>query len=202
MTKTWFGKPASDLRDVDLLDYSSEHLAYEARLYVAALRLYDRANALDPAGPLVSVAARLATSAQLPENWALWATAMSQLETALIHARNLIEFLYPKWDLEGKSRRTGDTDIIAADFFAPGTWPGSIRPTWTPELNQLKERTSREVGHLTTWRISGVPPTKGHPYASFDALWQAFRSFAAAADPSRLHENVRDVARDLPSVLP
>ncbi|MEK7101033.1 MAG: hypothetical protein AAB921_02950 [Patescibacteria group bacterium] len=73
------------------------------------------------------------------------------LESFTLHLRNFINFFYPEKEF--------NTDIYAKDFFVPGEWK-SVVPPISPALETARKRANKEVGHLTTERISGVTKKK------------------------------------------
>ncbi len=78
------------------------------------------------------------------------------IESFAMHTRNLIDFLYPS--------QVRDTDVVAGHFCSPA----SLSPCFDNCPDNLKEarrRANKEVGHLTTDRISGAPPEKSWPVA-------------------------------------
>ena len=74
------------------------------------------------------------------------------IESYAIHLRNIITFLYPF------SRR--DTDVCANDFFIDKSSWLEVRPKISEILKTAKDRADKEVGHLTTSRLSGTPEKK------------------------------------------
>jgi hypothetical protein len=68
------------------------------------------------------------------------------LESFALHFRNLAEFLWP-------SKNPRRTDV-AIGHFTQGWSPNQPRP------DDLFDRVGREVGHLTTYRLSGDHPRK------------------------------------------
>jgi len=71
------------------------------------------------------------------------------LESFLIHARLLKDFLYSNNPHEG--------DVIAEDFFERNEKWISIWPELSSLLNRLKGRVGKEVAHLTYDRINVTP---------------------------------------------
>jgi len=73
------------------------------------------------------------------------------------HARNLIDFFYPRDTVK-------DNDVIAADYF-----PRGVLPSTFPSINDAqtlecaRRRADKELAHLTTARMSGAPPEKQWP---------------------------------------
>lgn len=75
------------------------------------------------------------------------------LESFLLHARCLFDFLYPSSD-------TRPDDVIADDFFQdPSVFRGKI-PTSLPIETYLKHRTGKEIAHLTYDRLKVTPEKK------------------------------------------
>ena len=77
------------------------------------------------------------------------------IETFALHFRNLAEFLWPnRISKKGNRRNPQPSDATV----------GCFTPRWTPAeppgLNDLIERVSREIGHLTTHRRTGSDPLK------------------------------------------
>lgn len=76
------------------------------------------------------------------------------LESFLIHARCLFDFLYPSSD-------TRPNDVIVDDFFDN---PNEFRkklPSSLPIESYLKYRTGKEIAHLTYDRLKVTPEKKG-----------------------------------------
>lgn len=75
------------------------------------------------------------------------------LETFLLHARCLIDFLYP-------DKNPRKDDVLADDFFPD---PAVLRSAIPPSLSIdtfLKQRTGKEVAHLTYARLDVTPEMK------------------------------------------
>jgi len=129
----------------------------------------------------------LPAPASLPNDLRGWTVRMALLEALVVHARVLINFLYPQ------SIRADD--IIAEDFFDdPRQWE-KIRPRLPDRLEGIRKRADKEVAHLTARRIAGTPPEKYHRAEDFAELWEVVRLFATHALPSRVHQNVMDLGR-------
>jgi len=87
------------------------------------------------------------------------------LETFLVHWRGLIEFFYS----DCKRKIKGKTDDARAWDFIEKSLLEKIRspePSW---LEKAKERTNKEIAHLTYSRYSGNPPTKDWCYKEMKA---------------------------------
>jgi hypothetical protein len=72
------------------------------------------------------------------------------LESFTIHLRNVITFLYPT-----DSKKP--TDVCAYHFFSPpnpGSWE-NICPVLSQSLENARKRAHKEIGHITTERITG-----------------------------------------------
>lgn len=112
----------------DLKKMASEHLSYEIEMFTATIGRMTRRN-LDT----------------LEKNVVL--------ESFLIHARCLFDFLYP-------SKETRDNDVIVDDFFEnPKEFRKKI-PDSLPIESYLKYRTGKEIAHLTYERLKVTPDKK------------------------------------------
>lgn len=74
------------------------------------------------------------------------------LETFLFHARNLMEFFY--YD------KKYPTDARAYDFLKDKAEWEKIKPKETDSIEKIKDRSGKEIAHLTYKRIYGTPPEK------------------------------------------
>lgn len=77
----------------------------------------------------------------------------AMLETFLLHARCLYDFLYPPKELR-------IDDVLADDFFDN---PDKLRSKIPPKLSissYLKSRTGKEIAHLTYGRLNVTPEEK------------------------------------------
>lgn len=101
---------------------SHEHISYEIQMFDFTARKLGQGN-LD-----------------LLENNAM-------LETFLIHARCLLDFLYPAATLR-------PDDVIADDFFDDPQVLHSALPKNLPMADFLRKRTGKEVAHLTYKRLN------------------------------------------------
>lgn len=75
------------------------------------------------------------------------------LETFLLHARCLLDFLYP-------SQSVRPDDVLAEDFFDDPSVLRKALPTSLPIATFLKSRTGKEVAHLTYGRLNITPTQK------------------------------------------
>lgn len=106
-----------------------------------------------------------------------------------MHFRNLALFL---WGPDKKS-----TDVLARHFAAQ--WAPPSKP---PGLDDLIDRVSREVAHLTTRRLSGRHKEKEwQPLACIRALLPALQAFVQQADAAKLSPNVSQEVGRLRSLL-
>ena len=175
--------------DKVLLDYSAEHLPYDAKLFIACAELSVRigrakAQAGLSGSPFTfSLHPRFAASCPVDPTTTQWAVDMAILEASLVHARGLIFFLY-----DNPAR---PDDVVASDYV----------PMWaaaqTPELTEMRRRVNKEVAHPTTQRISGTPPEKAYDSTAFFQLWNVFVDFVKLAPHNRLHEETRAVVRHI-----
>jgi hypothetical protein len=158
MTRT---PPSRPFDDSYLLDYSAEHLRYEFDMFTWLGRVCGN-PAVQIRGPSAEDASRL--------NNVL-------IEGFAVHIRNVLDFLYLD--------RPQATDVVAADFFSPGSWV-QIRPAISATLEGARVRANKEIAHLTTSRIAGSPPEKGWEFVALsDELRRVLRLFAARAMATR-----------------
>jgi hypothetical protein len=121
---------------VELRTYAEEHVAYEVQMFLEA------------------------ATTGLPAD-ASWFRKMQGIETFVLHLRNLAYFLHPHHFTPRGS------DIVATDFLPQANraqWEQSIAPS--EDLKDAKRRADKELAHLTTSRISGMPPSKS--WSTFD----------------------------------
>jgi len=106
---------------------------------------------------------------------------MIAIESFAIHLRNLITFLYPTKNPRG-------TDVYARDFFLePEKWEEVI----SKNLEDARDRASKEVGHLTTGRITGTPPGKEWLVKELtEEIVPILRSFCVRADKNKLDSSI------------
>lgn len=112
----------------DLKKMSYEHLSYEIEMFTATIGRISRGG-LDVVEKNV------------------------MLESFLIHARCLFDFLYP-------SKETRSNDVIADDYFSDSTEFRKKLPSSLPIESYLKRRTGKEVAHLTYDRLKITPEEK------------------------------------------
>ena len=154
------------LSDPELLAYSREHLRYELWMF---LRL---------GGYLPEIPTLRNEHEKVVYN--------ALIEAFVVHLRNLIGFLYPD--------RFTPFDVIAGDFFSdPNGWD-EIRPRISSTLQGARDRAHREIAHLTTARIAGMPPKKAWPLSSLiPEVKVLMRLFADHASPQRLHPLIKEL---------
>lgn len=115
------------------------------------------------------------------------------IESFVIHLRNLIAFLY--------SVRVQTKDIIAADYFRDANEWYTKRPPISRELRIARERSHKEIIHLTTERISGTPPQKGWPIPALLREIKALMGlFAALASTERMDPKIQTLIMQPPPV--
>jgi len=108
------------------------------------------------------------------------------VESYAIHLRNLITFLYPS-----SSR---DTDVCARDFFVEERSWEKIRPRLSDTLASAKIRADKEVGHLTTSRISGITSDKKWDIKGLtEELMPLITFFCKSADKVILGSSIEDL---------
>jgi len=102
------------------------------------------------------------------------------LESFVIHARNLLDFLYPKKNL-------WPDDVIAGDFFDdPKSWI-SERPSKSEKIASLHNRAGKEVAHLTYARLDVTPETKPWQFVEIaNEVVSVFDKFLAIVPLDRL----------------
>lgn len=113
------------------------------------------------------------------------------VETFAIHFRNLVGFLWPP--------APHSKDVYATHFAQshPSQWTG---PT-VPKPTELVNRASREVAHLTTYRLSGKPSIKDWDFADcIERLLPALEEFVQRADPAKVPTKLEQEVRALKGV--
>jgi len=151
--------------DEFLYGYSGDHVFYEVDLFLdlASLIAQGRIGSSD------SDAARILNNVVL--------------ESAVLHLRNLLEFLYCE-----KPRLT---DVVAADFL-DDEWT-TVRPDLTPSLEQAQRRSNKELAHLTSNRIAQGQDGRGWDIPALaNDLVAVLRVFAREASKRRLHPIVAE----------
>lgn len=161
---------ARPFSDAYLVTYSEEHVVYEFDMFLWLAQVCGSGARLWAPSP--ADAARLHNVL---------------IESIVVHLRNVIDFLYldkPK-----------ATDVVAADFFAPGAWEG-LRPAISVTLEAARVRANKEVAHLTTDRITGSPPEKAWDFTSLaNEIRPLMRLVVQHALAARLSPKVSAVIR-------
>jgi len=143
---------ASGLTDTDLFEYT-EHLAYEVGMLRFALTWPERTK-------------------DFHQNLLF--------EAAVLHARNLIDFLYPR---RGYTAKRYPEDVL---------WFHFVDSSWQPpppvdELEDLRSRADKELAHLTTRRRTDeYRDAKLYPIAPFETLLERLAEFTRKASPEKL----------------
>jgi hypothetical protein len=101
--------PERPFSDAYLIAYSEEHVFYEFDMFLWVAQVCGRGAKL--AAPTEADTTRLSNVL---------------IEAFVVHLRNVIDFLY----LDKPKK----TDVVAADFFAPGGWEG-LRPPISATLD-------------------------------------------------------------------
>ena len=160
-----------NLSDQELQQYSYEHVRYELWMF---LRLGQYLSEVSP-----------------PKGEQETVLHNAVVESFVIHLRNLIAFLY--------SVRVQTKDIIAADYFRDANEWYKQRPPMSRELRIARERSHKEVIHLTTERISGAPPQKRWPVAALvREITALMELFASLASPDRLDRTIHQLVVPVP----
>ena len=145
-------RKAADLSPEERFAYSARHIYYEV------LMLRNAIARQQPADPFI-------------ETWLM--------EICVLHARNLIEFLFHKAD-----RTTLGYDLYLEPGFA---WSP---PEMSPAINRIKFRGDKQVAHLTTSRQTEEVPEEPYDRAPFLDLLSIFDSFVEDASPRLLDKDV------------
>ena len=153
--------------------FAREHLLYEMtqlreiRDELLALRAHDRA-----------------VGRWDLDHLSVW-TRNAQVESFAIHARALHDFFY----------EAPQQDDVSARHYVAGEWQP---PPKTPSLELVKQKVNKEIAHMTLHRVKVSEEAKQW---SYDQIWRDFaavlRTFADAASPERLPEEVRETIREL-----
>lgn len=153
------------LSESDLAAYSREHLAYEIQMFFATAQILSRLS--PPANP--------------PDREIVVNNVY--IESFVIHLRNLIEFFYPQ--------RIKNSVIAEYFFVNPTDWK-HIRPKIPKTLKDARERSHRELAHLTTDRLSVPPSAKRWPVISLaKQIKDLVEQFVNSASSVRLDPSVR-----------
>jgi hypothetical protein len=162
-----------NLSDRELQKYSFEHVRYELWMFLQLGEYLRHAPA--------------------PKDERQLVIHNAVVESFVIHLRNLISFLY--------SMRVQTKDIIAADYFQDVSVWYERRPPISRELRIARERSHKEVIHLTTDRIAGTSPQKRWPTeALVREIKTVMELFTSLASPDRLDPRVRLLLIQAPPV--
>lgn len=114
------------------------------------------------------------------------------VESYAIHLRNLVHFLYsdPKGD-----------DVCAVHYVRdPVKWRVARGPI-PPVLAQARERTGKQIAHLTARRYEDETTEKTwHPETEVPAVKESLKRFIEHADPTKLAVGVAARVKALPDV--
>jgi hypothetical protein len=158
------------MTDQELRDYAADHVSYELTM-------------------LYETAMRLKRDKAIDTDWIL---KNAFIESFTIHARALALFLYKGPKLAGDVTAEQYVKDVAAWKAARGNIP--------PELQEVIDRTGKEIAHLTTGRHPAGNPKKGwsieHVYRMFFA---PLHLFLRHAEPARLDVSVRAFISALPA---
>lgn len=162
--------PQRPFSDAYLLAYSDEHIFYEFDMFLWLAQVCGKGAKLG--APTAADATRLSNVL---------------IEAFVVHLRNVIDFLY----LEKPKK----TDVIAADFYAPGGWE-ALRSAISATLESARVRANKEIAHLTTDRITGSPPAKAWDFTALaEELRPLMQLMAKHAVAGRLSPRVLAVLR-------
>jgi len=101
------------------------------------------------------------------------------LESFTIHLRAVLDFLY--------AETPRPDDVIAEDFMPAGTAWSSARPPITESLKLAKQRTGKEIVHLTYARLDVTPEAKPWSFADLTKeIDTVFRAFIALVPEANL----------------
>lgn len=118
-------KKSNDMTEKDLREYAAEHICYELNMLLASASL---CQANTPSNSLIGFPIHNAA-----------------LESFCIHARNLINFLYPE------NSRTKDTDVTILNYIISENIQ-KYRPKMSDILKNTKINADKQMAHLTTER--------------------------------------------------
>ena len=175
----------------ELFFFSDEHLRYEILMFFAASqKMAEYVRSPGPSATSTDTPMRVLSSLAEPS----WFLRMATIEAFVMHLRALIGFLYPD------EVRPRDDDVVAHDFLAePGPGGPSQEERWlearqamSDGLRAAKRRADKELAHLTSERLAGVPETKRWPVEELaKELVRALATFRECADPERLGDEIR-----------
>jgi len=151
--------------DEFLYNYSGDHVFYEVDLFLDLTGLIAQGRI----GSSDSNATRILNNVVL--------------ESAVLHLRNLLEFLYCE-----KPQRT---DVVADDFLDE-KWT-TVRPGLTSALKRARHRSNKELAHLTSSRIAQGQGGRGWDIPALaNDLVAVLQVFAREANTCRLHPVVAE----------
>lgn len=158
------------MTDQELHDYAADHVSYELTM-------------------LYETAMRLKHDKNIDTDLIL---KNAFIESFTIHARALALFLYKGPKLPG--------DVTAEQYVMDiGAW-NAVRGTIPAELQEVIDRTGKEIAHLTTGRLPAGDPKEGW---SFERVYRMFfgplHLFRKHAEPARLDTSVVAFISALPT---
>ena len=157
--------------DSYLLAYSADHVWYEVRMFFG----------------IVDVVSRRAQMTCVASRAVMETLNNSLIEAFAVHLRNVVDFLY--------NDQPKPTDVVAADFCAPSSWH-AVRPTISQVLEDARNRTNKQIAHLTTERLTGDSPGKRWPFVALaDEVRPLLKLFVPRANPRALSPRVASVIR-------
>ncbi len=154
----------------ELHDYAADHISYELAM-------------------LYETAMRLKHERAIDTDWIL---KNAFIESFTIHARALALFLYKGPRLPG--------DVTAEEYVKDVAAWKAARGNIPPEIQEVIDRTGKEIAHLTTGRHPAGDPKKGwsveHVYRMF---FGPLHLFLKHAEPARLDVSVVAFISALPT---
>ena len=156
------------LSESELMAYSAEHLRYEMQMFFATAQILSRMSLSDNSSDLEKICSN------------------AYMESFVIHLRNLSEFLYPK--------RSKKNSVIAEDFFTnPMDWK-RLRPKESKVLQHARERSHRELAHLTSDRLNVTPSAKQWAFIALATEIKCLlETFANSAYPARIDACIKTI---------
>lgn len=160
------------MTDQELHDYAADQLYYELWM-------------------LYEAAARLVQSHAVHSDWVV---KNALIESFAVHARSLATFLYPE-----EARKLPD-DVTSDEYVKDIQQWREARGTIPPALKATRERTGKEIAHLTTKRHPpGAPEKAWSPEPIVRAFFAPLKLFATHASAGRLDVSVRQFIASLPA---
>src|SRR3989442_15048131 len=165
------------MTDQELRDYAEDHVSYElTMLYETAMRLkHEKAIDTD------------------------WILKNAFIESFTIHARALAQFLY--FGPKPTGRRPKATSDVTAEQYVKdvAAWEAA-RGTIPAELQEVIDRTGKEIAHLTTGRRPASDPRKNWNFEQvFRMFFAPLHLFLKHAEPARLDASVPAFISALPT---